>query len=45
VALLSANCGNFLCSVVGYEGCYGLMGHGVRKDAKYCWGDIDVVAY
>jgi hypothetical protein len=21
------------------------MGHGVRKDAKYCWGDIDVVAY
>jgi hypothetical protein len=45
VVLLSPNAGNLRGRVVGYEGCYGLMGHGVRKGAKYGWRDTDVVAF
>jgi hypothetical protein len=45
VALLSANGGNLLGTVVGHVGCYGLMGHGVRKVAKDGWRDTDVVAF
>jgi hypothetical protein len=45
VVLLSANGGNLLGRVVCYEGCYGLIGDGVRKGAKYGWRDTDVVAF
>ncbi len=35
VTLLSTNVANLIGRMVGYGGNYGLMGHGLRKDAKY----------